>query len=94
MGHGAIVHGCRVGDGALIGIAATVLDGARIGEGALVAAGAVVPPGACVPDATLVRGVPARPVRSLTDDERRVHREQALHYVENARRHAAEDAPK
>jgi carbonic anhydrase/acetyltransferase-like protein (isoleucine patch superfamily) len=91
VGHGAIVHGCRVGDGALIGIGAVVLDGAEIGEAALVAAGALVPPGSTVPPGTLVRGVPARPVRQLSDAERETHRSQALHYVETARTHAAED---
>lgn len=93
VGHRAVVHGCRVGDGALVGIGAVVLDGAEIGEGALVAAGALVPPGSAVPPGTLVRGVPARPVRQLSDAERETHRAQALHYVETARAHAAEDPP-
>ena len=78
-------------DGALIGIAAVVLDGAEIGEEALVAAGAVVPPGTRVPAGMLVRGVPARSVRSLSGEERRAQRAQTLHYVETARAHAAED---
>ena len=60
VGHRAVVHGCRVRDGALIGIGAIVLDGAEIGEEALVAAGAVVGPGMKVPARALVRGVPAR----------------------------------
>lgn len=93
VGHAAVVHGCRVGDGALIGIAAVVLDGAQIGEEALVAAGAVVTPGMQVPDGTLAQGVPARVVRELSQDERREQRVQALHYVETARTHAAEDGP-
>jgi carbonic anhydrase/acetyltransferase-like protein (isoleucine patch superfamily) len=92
VGHRAVVHGCRVGDGALIGIGAIVLDGAQVGEGALVGAGAVVTPGMRVTDGTLVMGVPARPVRPLRDDERAAHREAARRYVENARAHAAEDA--
>jgi carbonic anhydrase/acetyltransferase-like protein (isoleucine patch superfamily) len=90
---GAIVHGCRVGDGALIGIAAVVLDGAEIGAEALVTAGAIVPPGTRVPEGMLVRGVPARSVRSLSDEERRAQRAKTLDYVETARAHAAEDAP-
>lgn len=49
IGHRAVVHGCTVGDGALVGIAAVVLDGAHIGEGALVGAGAVVTPGTRIP---------------------------------------------
>jgi len=88
IGHRAVVHGCVVGDGALIGIGAVVLDGARVGDGALVGAGAVVTPGARVPDRTLVLGAPARPVRTLDDDELREQRERTLQYVETARRHA------
>lgn len=69
IGHGAIVHGCTVGDGALIGMGSRVLDGAVVGESALVGAGALVPEGMQVPPRTLVLGVPARVTRPLTDDE-------------------------
>jgi carbonic anhydrase/acetyltransferase-like protein (isoleucine patch superfamily) len=69
IGHGAIVHGCTVGDGALIGMGSRVLDGAVVGESALVGAGALVPEGMQVPPRTLVLGVPARVKRPLTDDE-------------------------
>jgi carbonic anhydrase/acetyltransferase-like protein (isoleucine patch superfamily) len=89
VGHRAVVHGCRVGDGALIGIGAIVLDGATVGAGALVAAGAVVPPGAEVPEGVLVVGTPARVVRPLRDEERRLQRERTLAYVETALRHAS-----
>lgn len=88
VGHRAVVHGCRVGDGALIGIGAIVLDGAEVGEEALVGAGAVVTPGTRVPARTLVVGTPARVVRDLTDEERREQRERTLAYVDTARRHA------
>jgi carbonic anhydrase/acetyltransferase-like protein (isoleucine patch superfamily) len=60
IGHRAIVHGCTVEDGALIGMGAVVLDGAIIGAGAMVAAGAVISPGMNVPPGMLVVGVPAR----------------------------------
>jgi carbonic anhydrase/acetyltransferase-like protein (isoleucine patch superfamily) len=89
VGHRAVVHGCRVGDGALIGIGAIVLDGAEIGDEALVGAGAVVTPGTRVPDGALALGTPARVVRTLSDDERRAQRERALHYVSVARQHRA-----
>ena len=69
IGHGAIVHGCTVHDGALIGMGSRVLDGAVVGESAMVGAGALVPPGMHVPPRTLVVGVPARVKRPLTDDE-------------------------
>ena len=88
VGHGATVHGCRVADGALIGIGAIVLDGAEIGEEALVAAGAVVTPGTRVPPRTLVAGTPARVLRGLSSDEVRQQRERALGYVRDAREYA------
>ena len=66
VGHGAVLHGCTVRRGALIGIRASVLNGAEVGESAIVAAGAVVPPGMRVPPRTLVAGVPARVIRELT----------------------------
>lgn len=93
VGHRAVVHGCRVGDGALVGIGAVVLDGATVGFEAAVGAGAVVPPGAEVPDAMLAVGVPARVVRELRADERRIQRERARHYVEVARHHAEGSMP-
>lgn len=69
IGHGAIVHGCTIHRGALIGMGSRVLDGAVIGENALVGAGALVPEGMQVPPRTLVVGVPARVKRPLTDEE-------------------------
>ncbi len=88
VGHRAVVHGCTVEDGALIGIAAVVLDGAHVGAEACVGAGALVPPGMRVPEASLVVGVPARVVRPLSEEERALQRERTLEYVENARHHA------
>ena len=70
IGHGAVVHGCTVENGALIGIRAAVLDGAVIGEGAVVGAGAVVPPGMHLPPGMLALGVPAKVVGPLTDAQR------------------------
>ena len=88
VGHRAVVHGCHVEDGALIGIGAIVLDGAHVGEEALVGAGAVVSPGFEVPDGMLALGIPARVTRSLDADERALQRRRALEYVETAREHA------
>jgi carbonic anhydrase/acetyltransferase-like protein (isoleucine patch superfamily) len=93
VGHRAVVHGCSVGDGALIGIGAIVLDGARVGEEALVGAGALVAPGAQIPAGTLALGVPARVVRALSADERAAQRVRAAEYVETARGYAREEAP-
>ena len=81
VGHAAVLHGCTVGDGALIGIGAKVLDGALVEEGAQVGAGAVVTPGAVVPAGYLALGVPARVVRPLSDTERSNTREIADRYV-------------
>jgi carbonic anhydrase/acetyltransferase-like protein (isoleucine patch superfamily) len=69
IGHGAIVHGCTVENGALIGMGSRVLDGAVVGESAMVGAGALVPPGMHVPPRMLALGVPARVKRPLTGDE-------------------------
>ena len=88
VGHRAVVHGCVVEDGALIGIGAIVLDGARVGRGAWVAAGALVTPGAEVPAGCLVLGAPARVVRKVTDDEQKLQLERTRAYVETARKHA------
>lgn len=70
IGHGAILHGCTVADGALIGIGARVLDGAVVEEGAQIGAGALVAPGHRMPAGMLALGIPARAVRPLTADER------------------------
>ena len=88
IGHGAVVHGCTVEDGSLIGMGATVLNGARIGAGSLVAAGAVVLEGTQVPAGSLVAGVPAKVRRPLTADEAAGIRAGAAQYVERARQHA------
>jgi carbonic anhydrase/acetyltransferase-like protein (isoleucine patch superfamily) len=69
VGHAAVLHGCEVGDGVLIGIGAIVLNGAKIGPGAIVAAGALVPEGMEVPANTLVMGTPAKIRREVTPDE-------------------------
>lgn len=68
IGHKAILHGCTVGEGALIGMGATVLNGAVIGEGALIGAGALVTEGKNIPPRTLVVGSPGKAVRVLDDE--------------------------
>ncbi len=70
VGHSAMLHGCTIEDGALIGIGARVLDGAVVESGAQVGAGAVVAPGHRVPAGHLALGLPARPVRELSEGER------------------------
>jgi carbonic anhydrase/acetyltransferase-like protein (isoleucine patch superfamily) len=69
IGHQAMLHGCTVGDGALIGIQAVVLNGAVIGKGCLVGAGAIVTERKVFPDRSLILGAPAKVVRELSDEE-------------------------
>ena len=69
VGHGAILHGCTIGDGTLVGMGATVLDGARVGRRCLIGAGALVTGSADIPDGMLVVGAPAKAKRPLTDEE-------------------------
>jgi carbonic anhydrase/acetyltransferase-like protein (isoleucine patch superfamily) len=81
IGHQAVVHGCTIEDGALIGIGARVLDGAVVERGAQVGAGAVVAPGRRVAAGHLALGVPARVVRPLTVEESRRIVETSERYV-------------
>jgi len=69
IGHQAMLHGCTVGDGSLIGIQAVVLDGAVIGKNCLVAAGALVTSGKEFPENSLIMGSPAKAVRELTQEQ-------------------------
>lgn len=82
IGHQATVHGCTVGDGAVIGIGARVLSHAKVGPGAVIGAGAVVREGADIPANTVAVGIPAKPIRDLTEADRARFRENAAHYVE------------
>jgi carbonic anhydrase/acetyltransferase-like protein (isoleucine patch superfamily) len=89
IGHMAILHGCTVGAGSLIGMGAVVLNGARIGRGALVGAGALVTERAEIPDGMLAIGRPARPVRALTPEQIEGLLRSAAGYRANAARFRA-----
>ena len=89
VGHHAILHGCTVGAGALIGMGATVLNGARIGAGCIVGANALVTENKEFPDNSLIVGAPAKTVRTLDGAAAEKLRASALHYVANWRRFAA-----
>ncbi len=82
VGHNAVVHGCTVGKGALIGIHATVLSGAKVGELAIVGAGAVVGEGREIPSRRLAMGIPARVVRELTEEDLQRMDHRVQHYVD------------
>jgi carbonic anhydrase/acetyltransferase-like protein (isoleucine patch superfamily) len=89
VGHHAILHGCEIGDGSLIGMGATILNGARIGRHCLVGANALVTEGKVFEDYSLIVGSPAKTLRML--DEASVERlkQSAAHYVANWQRFAA-----
>jgi carbonic anhydrase/acetyltransferase-like protein (isoleucine patch superfamily) len=84
IGHQAMLHGCTVGDGSLIGIQAVILNAAVIGKGCLVGAGAVVTERKVFADGTLILGAPAKVVRDLTAEERENLRKAAANYVSRA----------
>ena len=89
IGHNAMVHGCRIGDGSLIGIAAVVLDGAVIGKNCLIGAGALVTGGTEIPDNSLVLGAPGKVKATLSDAQIAEMHRGAQHYVANAEAFAA-----
>jgi carbonic anhydrase/acetyltransferase-like protein (isoleucine patch superfamily) len=89
IGHGAIVHGCTIGDACLVGMGSIVLDGAVIGSGSLVAAGSLVTPGTVIPPRSFVLGRPARVTRPASDEEVARIRESAALYVGYARDYRA-----
>ncbi|MGX5658825.1 gamma carbonic anhydrase family protein [Castellaniella ginsengisoli] len=87
VGHQAMLHGCTVEDGALIGIQAVVLNGAVIGRHSLVGAGALVTEGKTFPERSLILGSPAKAVRTLSDEEIAGMDAGAQHYVERGRQY-------
>jgi len=86
LGHRAVLHGCTVGDWAMVGMGAVILNGAVIGAGSIVGAAALVTQGKTFPPRSLIMGSPARFVRELREEEVADLREHALAYVELARR--------
>jgi len=89
IGHKAMLHGCTIGDGSLIGMGATVLNRAKIGKGCLIGAGALIPEGKEIPDGSLVMGMPGKVVRALDDDAKAGLIASARHYQDNMRRFRA-----
>ena len=84
IGHRAVLHGCTVRKGALIGMGALILDQADIGEGAMIAAGALVTPRTKIAPHALYAGVPARRIRDLTPKEQAEIAWSASHYCDLA----------
>lgn len=86
VGHGAILHGCTIEDGALIGMGSILLNGARIEKNAMTGAGTLVPGGMTVPEGMLAMGSPARIIRALTPEEIAANLHNAVQYEKTASR--------
>ena len=93
IGHKVMLHGCTVGDGALIGINSVVLNGAKIGAGSLIGANTLVPEGKEIPEGVLVVGSPGKIVRDLTPEQKAALRSIAQGYVERAALYRKEMKP-
>ena len=84
VGHGAIVHGKKVGDNSLIGMGAILLNGSVVGKNCIIGAGALVTQNTVIPDNSLVIGQPGRVKREVTPEEIEANRESAIHYAKDA----------
>jgi carbonic anhydrase/acetyltransferase-like protein (isoleucine patch superfamily) len=87
IGHNAMLHGCTIGDGSLVGINAVVLNGAKVGKGCLIGANALVTEGMEIPDGSLVLGSPAKIKSQLSDEQQQGLKMSAEHYVSNGQRY-------
>ena len=87
VGHGAVVHGCTIGDGSLIGMGAVILNDAVIGKNCIIGAGALVTQGCVIPDGSLAFGNPARVIRKLSEEEIAGNLFNAKVYVAFAKEH-------
>lgn len=92
VGHGAIVHGCRIGNEVLIGMGAIILDFAEVGDRSVIGANSLVPKGMKIPPGSMVYGSPAKVVRALSEEEQAGLRTWAEKYVVVAKAHAAKMA--
>jgi carbonic anhydrase/acetyltransferase-like protein (isoleucine patch superfamily) len=90
IGHQVMLHGCRIGDGSLVGIGAIVLNGAKIGRHCIVGAGSLVTEGKDFPDYSMIVGSPARLVRTLSPEQAAAFAPAARGYVERSRRYATQ----
>lgn len=86
VGHNAVVHGCTIGNGSLIGMGSVILNGAQIGRECLIGAGSVVLEGTVIPDRCLAAGNPAKVKRQLTDGECRRLYDSSASYRETGRK--------
>ena len=87
VGHMVMLHGCEISDDTLIGIGSTILNKAKIGKNCIIGANTLVTENKTIPDNSLVLGSPGKVIRKVTDDEIKVIRENAKHYVTNSKRY-------
>ena len=90
VGHQAMLHGCSIGEGSLVGIKAVVLNGAKIGKNCLVGAGALITEGKEFPDGSLILGSPAKVIMTLSSEQIEGLKIIAQQYVNNAKRYQTE----
>ncbi|MHC5229751.1 gamma carbonic anhydrase family protein [Enterococcus sp. LJL99] len=88
VGHQCLLHGCHVAEGALIGMGTTILNHAVIGKNSLIGAGSLIVEGQKIPPNVLAFGRPAKVIRPLTREEIRKNKENAMHYIELAKKYA------
>lgn len=84
VGHSAILHGCKIGKGSLVGMGAIILDGANIEDETYIAAGTIVPENKSFPPRVMLMGVPAKIVRDLTQEEIAEMKKTAERYITKA----------
>lgn len=87
LGHGCVVHGCRIKDNVLVGMNATIMDGAEIGEFCIIGAGSLVLRNRVIPEYSVVYGVPCKYIRKSTEEDIRLIKNNAIVYVEMAERY-------
>ena len=89
IGHGAILHGCTIGDNTLVGMGTIVLNGAVIGRDCIIGAGALIPQGVAIPDGSLVVGAPGKVRREVTEEEKASSLDTARRYMAEAEEYKA-----
>ena len=87
VGHMAMLHGCSIGDGSLIGIGSVVLNGAKIGKNCIIGSKALVTEGMEVPDGSMVLGIPGKIKKTLTEEEQSIVPLGADHYIDNYKKY-------
>ena len=87
VGHKAMLHGCQIGDGSLIGIGSIILNGAKIGKNCLIGAGALITEGKEIPDNSMVVGAPGKVVKEVSSAQAAMILRGTMHYVDNWKRY-------